>query len=134
AAGLAPTDQLMASAGPAMEAVGRYERVLNHLGDPVDPAHYLVIARRAVEEAAAVVIDRDLAPSSSSGTAGGISRARRARRAGAGTRRSPHGRCTPCGPPAPAPLLSARCDPRQWGRVLHTAILSRRCGGLGFDC
>ena len=40
-----------------MEAVGRYEQVLNHLGDPVDPAHYLVVARRAVEEAAAVVID-----------------------------------------------------------------------------
>jgi putative DNA methylase len=57
AAGLAPTDQLMASAGPAMEAVGRYEQVLNHLGDPVDPAHYLVVARRAVEDAAAVVID-----------------------------------------------------------------------------
>jgi putative DNA methylase len=57
AAGLAPTDQLMASAGPAMEAVGRYQQVLNHLGDPVDPAHYLVVARRAVEEAAAVVID-----------------------------------------------------------------------------
>jgi len=57
ATGLAPTDQLMASAGPAMEAVGRYEHVLNHLGDPVDPAHYLVVARRAVEEAAAVVID-----------------------------------------------------------------------------
>ena len=57
AAGLAPTDQLMASAGPAMEAVGRYEQVLNHLGDPVDPAHYLVVARRAVEEAAAIVID-----------------------------------------------------------------------------
>ncbi len=57
AAGLAPTDQLMASAGPAMEVVGRYEQVLNHLGDPVDPAHYLVVARRAVEEAAAVEID-----------------------------------------------------------------------------
>jgi putative DNA methylase len=57
AAGLAPTDQLMASAGPAMEAVGRYSEVLNHLGDPVDPAHYLIVARRAVEEAAAVVID-----------------------------------------------------------------------------
>jgi putative DNA methylase len=56
-AGLAPTDQLMASAGPAMEAVGRYSEVLNHLGDPVDPSHYLVVARRAVEEAAAVVID-----------------------------------------------------------------------------
>lgn len=57
AAALAPTDQLMASAGPAMEAVGRYEQVLNHLGDPVDSAHYLVVARRAVEEAAAIVID-----------------------------------------------------------------------------
>ena len=57
AAGLAPTDQLMASAGPAMEAVGRYEQVLNHLGEPVDPAYYLVVARRAVEEAAAIVID-----------------------------------------------------------------------------
>jgi len=57
AAGLAPSDQLMASAGPAMEAVGRYAQVLNHLGDPVDPAHYLVVARRAVEEAAAIVID-----------------------------------------------------------------------------
>ena len=31
--------------------------MLNHLGDPVDPAHYLVVARRAVEEAAAIVID-----------------------------------------------------------------------------
>ena len=61
AAGLAPTDQLMASAGPAMEAVGRYGQVLNHLGDPVDPAHYLVVARRAVEEAAAVVIDASAA-------------------------------------------------------------------------
>jgi hypothetical protein len=40
-----------------METVGRYAEVLNHLGDPVDPAHYLVVARRAVEEAAAVVID-----------------------------------------------------------------------------
>lgn len=57
AAGLAPTDQLMASAGPAMEVVGRYEQVLNHHGDPVDPAHYLVVARRAVEEAAAVEVD-----------------------------------------------------------------------------
>ena len=57
AAGLAPTDQLMASAGPAMEAVGQYAQVLNHLGDPVDPTHYLVVARRAVEEAAAIVID-----------------------------------------------------------------------------
>lgn len=57
AAGLAPTDQLMASAGPAMEAVGRHGRVLDHLGDAVDPARYLVVARRAVEEAAAVEVD-----------------------------------------------------------------------------
>ena len=57
AAGLAPTDQLMASAGPAMEAVGRYEQVLDHLGEPVDPAHYLVIARRAVGDATSVPIE-----------------------------------------------------------------------------
>ena len=57
AAGLAPTDQLMASAGPAMEVVGRYARVLDHLGNPVDASYYLVVARRAVEEAAAIVID-----------------------------------------------------------------------------
>jgi putative DNA methylase len=56
-AGLAPTDQLMASAGPAMEVAGRYGEILNHLGNPVDPSIYLVVARRAVEEAAAVVID-----------------------------------------------------------------------------
>lgn len=57
AAGLAPTDQLMASAGPAMEVVGRYKSVLNNLGEPVEPDRYLVIARRAVEEAAAIEID-----------------------------------------------------------------------------
>jgi putative DNA methylase len=57
AAGLAPTDQLMASAGPAMEAVGRYEQVLDHLGEPVDPAHYLVIARKAVVESTSTPID-----------------------------------------------------------------------------
>ncbi len=56
-AGLAPTDQLMASAGPAMEVVGRYSAVKDHRGKPVDPAEFLVIARRAVEEAAAVEID-----------------------------------------------------------------------------
>lgn len=57
AAGLAPTDQLMASAGPAMEAVGRYSEVLDHLGEPVDPARYLVIARKAVIDASSVPID-----------------------------------------------------------------------------
>ena len=54
AAGLAPTDQAMASAGPAMEIVGRYSEILDHLGEPVDPAQYLVIARRAVREAASI--------------------------------------------------------------------------------
>lgn len=57
AAGLAPTDQLMASAGPAMEAVGRYEQVLDHLGEPVDPTHYLVVARKAVIDATSVPIE-----------------------------------------------------------------------------
>jgi adenine-specific DNA methylase len=57
AAGLAPTDQLMASAGPAMEVVGRYEQVLDHLGDPVDPAYYLIVARKAIGDATAVLVD-----------------------------------------------------------------------------
>jgi putative DNA methylase len=57
AAGLAPTDQLMASAGPAMEAVGRYQQVLDHLGEPVDPATYLIIARKAVIDATSVPIE-----------------------------------------------------------------------------
>lgn len=57
AAGLAPTDQLMASAGPAMEAVGQYECVLDHLGEPVEPAHYLVVARRAIGDATSVPIE-----------------------------------------------------------------------------
>lgn len=57
AAGLAPTDQLMASAGPAMEAVGRYGEVLDHLGEPVDPSHYLVVARKAVIDATSVPIE-----------------------------------------------------------------------------
>lgn len=54
---LAPTDQLMASAGPAMEVVGRYSQVLDHLGEPVDPAHYLVVARKAVIDATSVPIE-----------------------------------------------------------------------------
>ena len=56
-AGLAPTDQLMASAGPAMEAVGRYAEVLDHLGEPVAASHYLVVARKAVIEATSVPIE-----------------------------------------------------------------------------
>jgi len=57
AAGLPPADQLMASAGPAMEAVGRYDQVLDHLGEPVAPARYLVIARKAVIDATSVPIE-----------------------------------------------------------------------------
>ncbi len=57
AAGLAPADQLMASAGPAMEAVGQYSEVLNHVGEPVDASHYLVVARKAVIDASSVPIE-----------------------------------------------------------------------------
>jgi putative DNA methylase len=56
-ANLALTDQLMASAGPAMEVVGRYASVRDQLGEPIDTTRYLVLARRAVEEAAAIKID-----------------------------------------------------------------------------
>lgn len=55
--GLAPTDMLMASAGPAMEVVGRYSKVLNNKGEEVLPDRYLVVARRAVQDAEAVEID-----------------------------------------------------------------------------
>ena len=57
AAGLAAPDQRMASAGPAMEAVGRYQEVLDHLGEPVPASHYLIVARRAVNDATTVPID-----------------------------------------------------------------------------
>lgn len=57
AAGLALTDQLMASAGPAMEVVGRYSEVLDKSGSPVDLDRYLPLARRFVEEAADIRID-----------------------------------------------------------------------------
>lgn len=40
-----------------MEAVGRYEQVLNHLGEPVDASHYLLVARRAVSDASSVPIE-----------------------------------------------------------------------------
>ena len=55
--GLALTDQLMASAGPAMEVVGRYADVLDQNGVSVDLVRRLYIARRAVEEAAAIRVD-----------------------------------------------------------------------------
>jgi putative DNA methylase len=54
---LALTDQLMASAGPAMETVGRYDTVLDQYGNPVESHHFLITARRAVEEAAAIKIE-----------------------------------------------------------------------------
>jgi putative DNA methylase len=57
AAGLAAADQRMASAGPAMEIVGRYSEVLDRAGEPIDPYEYLIVARRAVDEAADVRID-----------------------------------------------------------------------------
>ncbi|HKG04717.1 MAG TPA: hypothetical protein VKB03_16210 [Conexibacter sp.] len=55
--GLAPTDMLMAAAGPAMEVVGRYSEVLNSRGEPVDIHTFLPLARSAVQEAMAVEID-----------------------------------------------------------------------------
>jgi putative DNA methylase len=57
AAGLAIPDQLMAAVGPAMEMVGRYSEVLDNLGNPVKPYRYLLLARKAVQEAAAIEID-----------------------------------------------------------------------------
>jgi len=57
AAGLALTDQLMASAGPAMEVVGRYSAVLDKMGNPVALDRYLPLARQMVQEAADIRID-----------------------------------------------------------------------------
>jgi putative DNA methylase len=56
-AGLAPTDMLMAAAGPAMEAVGKYSEVLDSRGEVVDISTFLPLARAAVQEAMAVEID-----------------------------------------------------------------------------
>jgi putative DNA methylase len=55
--GLAPTDMLMAAAGPAIEVVGRYSDVLNAKGDPVDISTFLPLARAAVQDAMAVEIN-----------------------------------------------------------------------------
>jgi putative DNA methylase len=57
AAGLALTDQLMASAGPAMEVVGRYSEVRDKTGKPVALDRYLPFARQMVQEAADIRID-----------------------------------------------------------------------------
>lgn len=49
--GLSYVDQKMAASGPALEVVGRYERVLDKRGQPVDLTRYLPLARQAVTEA-----------------------------------------------------------------------------------
>lgn len=56
-AGLALTDQLMASAGPAMEVVGTYSAVLDPAGERVEPLEFLAFARRVVEEVAAIRVE-----------------------------------------------------------------------------
>jgi putative DNA methylase len=54
--GLALTDQLMASYGPAMEVFGRYSRVLMPNGQ-ADLDRYLTLARTAVRDATALRLD-----------------------------------------------------------------------------
>lgn len=49
--GLSYVDQKMAAAGPALEVVGRYERILDKKGQPVDLDRYLPLARQAVTDA-----------------------------------------------------------------------------------
>jgi adenine-specific DNA methylase len=55
--GLALPDQLMAAYGPAMEVWGRYESVLQTDGQVAPIDRYLLLARTAVREAAALRID-----------------------------------------------------------------------------
>ncbi len=55
--GLSYTDQKMAASGPALEVVGRYARVLDKRGQPVDLARYLPLARQAVTEAHTLSFD-----------------------------------------------------------------------------
>jgi putative DNA methylase len=55
--GLALPDQLMAAYGPAMEVWGRYESVLQTDGRVAPIDRYLLLARTAVREAAALRID-----------------------------------------------------------------------------
>jgi len=56
--GLAPTDMLMAAAGPAMEVVGRYDKVLDARGEHVDIHTFLPLARASVQRAMAVDVDK----------------------------------------------------------------------------
>ena len=62
AAGLALTDELMASAGPAMEVVGRYSEVRDKVGKPVALDRYLPLARQMVQEAADIRLGLDYLP------------------------------------------------------------------------
>ena len=55
--GLALPDQLMAAYGPAMEVWGRYDSVLQTDGQVAPIDRYLLLARTAVREAAALRID-----------------------------------------------------------------------------
>ncbi|MFE0155521.1 hypothetical protein ACFWY5_50870 [Nonomuraea sp. NPDC059007] len=55
--GLAITDMLMASVGPAMEVVGRYREILDNRGEKAGLDRFLNIARRAVREVSAVPVD-----------------------------------------------------------------------------
>jgi adenine-specific DNA methylase len=54
---LAITDMLMASAGPAMEVAGQYQRITNSVAEEVELDRFLVTARRAVREASAIPVD-----------------------------------------------------------------------------
>ncbi|MDX2758197.1 DUF1156 domain-containing protein [Streptomyces europaeiscabiei] len=54
--GLAHTDMLMASAGPAMEVTGRYSQILDVTGDVVGLERFLIVARKAVQDAADIKV------------------------------------------------------------------------------
>ena len=56
--GLADSDQRMAAIAPAMEVVGRYEKVLDFTGQPVPIETFLGLAHQAVEDAADIRIDK----------------------------------------------------------------------------
>lgn len=55
--GMALADQMMASAGPAMETVGKYATIRNIDGTPVSLDRYLPLARRYVQQVVDVRID-----------------------------------------------------------------------------
>jgi putative DNA methylase len=56
--GLSYVDQKMAAAGPALEVVGRYGRILDKRGQPVDLTRYLPLARQAVTDAHNLTFDQ----------------------------------------------------------------------------